>query len=531
MAGENTRITTSPTHHTLLPRLTIIIFMLLITISSALAATNITTCQTINTSGEYTLQNSITSNNTGNACLDITANNVDIDFNGYYVDGDQVSAVRIYRAVEESANISLHDALYLSANGAYTTAYSLHIENAADVNVHDLTIAGQYGASASQQGLNAINADNLILSNVNMTYGGGNDFHLLKDSDNVLVEGGYHSGKGGVNTWGVYFDNINGTVTGVTYPLVSSTYAGVIRLDSGSGTLLITNNTMPYASGYGEMYVYQTVGTVIYTRNYIHTNRDLYLFDGGTYYDNFINGSVFAQSSNVHMNTTKGAANETGVRIIGDGPLGGNYWGNISDTCADTNFDGFCDDPVNASATFDFLPYSSGWISCIPDWVCDGYAACAINDTESCNSVTDNNACGDSYTGDYSEFAEQSCDYCTPSWECTNYTACAAEIIECTAVNDTNACYAATGLPSDDYSGDMSEFDQSCAVTASEQYDETLSILTWLVGFVFLVFIAALMLDEYMPDKEAAKKIRTYLMTIGIVMAIITILAYLIALM
>ena len=42
-------------------------------------------------------------------------------------------------------------------------------------------------------------------------------------------------------------------------------------------------------------------------------------------------------------------------------------------------------------------------------WVCSGYADCLENDTQVCNAVSDNNNCGDSYGGDYSEFSPQSC--------------------------------------------------------------------------------------------------------------------------
>jgi hypothetical protein len=47
--------------------------------------------------------------------------------------------------------------------------------------------------------------------------------------------------------------------------------------------------------------------------------------------------------------------------------------------------------------------------TCIPDWVCSGYADCLENDTQVCNAVSDNNNCGESYGGDYSEFSPQSC--------------------------------------------------------------------------------------------------------------------------
>lgn len=49
--------------------------------------------------------------------------------------------------------------------------------------------------------------------------------------------------------------------------------------------------------------------------------------------------------------------------------------------------------------------------SCEPDWVCNGYGYCLLNSTQPCISVTDNNTCGMSYSGDYSEFTPQPCIY------------------------------------------------------------------------------------------------------------------------
>jgi len=47
-------------------------------------------------------------------------------------------------------------------------------------------------------------------------------------------------------------------------------------------------------------------------------------------------------------------------------------------------------------------------INCTPIWNCSGYGSC-INDTQFCNEVLDLNGCGESYTGNFSEFAPQSC--------------------------------------------------------------------------------------------------------------------------
>ena len=49
---------------------------------------------------------------------------------------------------------------------------------------------------------------------------------------------------------------------------------------------------------------------------------------------------------------------------------------------------------------------------CEPDWDCNGYEECVRPMEEaSCNSVTDLNACGTAYTGNYSEFPTRRCTY------------------------------------------------------------------------------------------------------------------------
>lgn len=52
--------------------------------------------------------------------------------------------------------------------------------------------------------------------------------------------------------------------------------------------------------------------------------------------------------------------------------------------------------------------------SCTPNWTCNGYTECNISDLQSCNSTIDNNSCGESYIGDYSEFSPQACDGSSP---------------------------------------------------------------------------------------------------------------------
>jgi hypothetical protein len=88
--------------------------------------------------------------------------------------------------------------------------------------------------------------------------------------------------------------------------------------------------------------------------------------------------------------------------------------------------------------------------NCVPDWVCGGYGSCLTNDTALCTAATDNNACGLPYTGDYSEFSPQACNYCARNIVTLNQTACySSDFTHC--YNDTNwaVCCNVTGIPGD----------------------------------------------------------------------------------
>jgi hypothetical protein len=59
--------------------------------------------------------------------------------------------------------------------------------------------------------------------------------------------------------------------------------------------------------------------------------------------------------------------------------------------------------------SFEFTGFTN--VTCTPNWSCSAYAACLPNSTQYCNVAVDNNSCGGSYTGNYSEFLPQACVY------------------------------------------------------------------------------------------------------------------------
>jgi len=118
---------------------------------------------------------------------------------------------------------------------------------------------------------------------------------------------------------------------------------------------------------------------------------------------------------------------------------------------------------ANPTECYAYIPENE---TCTPDWSCNGYDSCSLNNTEVCNNVTDLNTCGEVYAGDYSEFTPQVCDYCTPSWSCSSYAPCLINNTKvCNVVEDQNTC-------GESYAGDYSEFlPQACVyVVGNETY-------------------------------------------------------------
>jgi hypothetical protein len=78
---------------------------------------------------------------------------------------------------------------------------------------------------------------------------------------------------------------------------------------------------------------------------------------------------------------------------------------------------------------------------CVPNWNCSGYGNCLPNNTQLCNATTDLNQCGENYTGNFSEFTPQVCDFCVPSWFCSGWGDCLENNTQmCNDATDLNMC-------------------------------------------------------------------------------------------
>lgn len=117
----------------------------------------------------------------------------------------------------------------------------------------------------------------------------------------------------------------------------------------------------------------------------------------------------------------------------------------------------FVIDPEIYGLNFNVKTYQA--TKCTPNWTVSAWYDCLINDTKQAILYTDSNNCGFDYDGAY-EYS--SCDYCTPDWYCSEYediSGCENQVLECSVIGDYLNCFSTTGLQSDNFTGNSSDYD------------------------------------------------------------------------
>ena len=219
------------------------------------------------------------------------------------------------------------------------------------------------------------------------------DTCMLIPADNVVLDCQGHTidGVDNANSYGIYVYRSSETITNITikncvvtdwaYGIEfwtsdfntllnitsnSNYYFGIDLYRSNSNNLL--NITANYNSRYGINFVYSSFNTlknsIIQDNGYYGLSSSAYIPEegGNLIYNNlFNNTNNFASGAANNWNTTR----QTGTRIYSFGnEIGGNYWTNptgngYSDTCIDSDKDGFCDDPYVLNANnADYLALS-----------------------------------------------------------------------------------------------------------------------------------------------------------------------------
>ena len=229
------------------------------------------------------------------------------------------------------------------------------------VNCRNMTVIDQT-LTKNSPGVLLVNSSNSVIENVNAS---GNDeygIHMRYSNNNALAGNTVNN-----NDYGIYMhysdDNV---LTGNTAN--SDNYDGIHLYHSTNNTL--SGNTVNLNS-YGIHMRYLNNNTLAGNTVNKNNNYGVYLrsAESNLIYNNFFNNTDnFGFAGTIYENNWN-TTNTSGTNILGDPHLGGNYWANptgtgYSDTCADSDHDGFCDLPnVLAVDNVDYLPLSLGYVS------------------------------------------------------------------------------------------------------------------------------------------------------------------------
>jgi len=182
-----------------------------------------------------------------------------------------------------------------------------------------------------------------------------------------------------------------------------------------------TGGFLGYAEGSGIIY-------------HVYTNNSIESSAGGGLIGS--NEGLTIDNSYYDANTT-GAGNDNGLgtpKSTAEMKTQGTFidwdFDNIWQICAEVN-DGYPS----------LIGVDDECVACTSNWSCSGYGACNISDLRPCNETVDLNVCGEEYSGDYSEFTPQACDYCAPDWSpFYQPTTCPSNSLWTKLYTDLNSC-------------------------------------------------------------------------------------------
>lgn len=276
-------------------------------IGCAEATTEIDDCAVLSVDGEMYLLNQSISNSGTTKCIEITADNITFDGQWYTIDGDDVIDYGVY--MHSRTNVTVKNFTLTDWDNR-----GIWIWESTYCNVEDVIISSCLAESGA---VSIWQADYNAVSNV-----------TFED-----------------NTRSLYiYQSAHNDIMGVT-----------IASDGGEIKILGTDQPAPAGNEYNiinnsvinsSIYIDSSTGNTIYN-NILNISNGYTI--GGNNYDNTL--SVSKQVGNNIYNATNPY-------------IGGNYWTNAtgtgySDTCADVDNDGFCDNSYTpAAGNIDALPIS-----------------------------------------------------------------------------------------------------------------------------------------------------------------------------
>ena len=337
------------------------------------SSNNISSCQPINSRGEYILTTNVGSEGT---CFDIQANNVILDCQGNSITGNGTGY-----------GISLSGRTGVTIKNCVITNFSNGIDLYSSFYN---TLTGNTANSNIQNGINLyLSSGNTITNNtVNSNIGDGIALGSSSNNNvtNNIVNFNSHSGIAPWSYNGPSSDNnilINNTVS-------NSGWTGIFFFGGVNNTF--TSNTI----GSNPTGIVLDSSFAPTSNNYIYNNR----------FNNTIGVEFVGTIYQNYWNTTSG----------------GNYWlspdgDGFSQTCIDIDHNGICDEQYNISLpdNVDYLPLTQIHIACIDtdsDGICDSVDNC-VNVANPDQRDTDGDGLGDvcdSCPGDKTNMCNPSAD-------------------------------------------------------------------------------------------------------------------------
>ena len=382
----------------------------------------ISECSVLSSAGAtYTMNGSIINSST-NYCINISANNITLDCAGYTIDGDDAADYGIYvkRASSETTNVTIKNCIVtdwdtagirlgyangnnltnISANSnSYYGGVSLqHSDSNKFINIsassNSYCIHSQYSdsntftnitASSNNYGIYSLYSDSNTFTKITVNSNTYNGIYSQYSDSNTFTNITASSNNAGIyflfsnsntftnitansNTlYGIYIDgNLNTIKESTIYSQSGTDDVGLFISDDDN---LIYNNTI-YSNYYGIQLDTTATNNTLYDNRIYSNTYGIYMNGAGNGEVNLIYNNLFNQTDNVKFGTVYAnnwnTTNQTGTRIYSIGTqIGGNYWTNstgngYSDTCTDSNIDGFCDDYYNlTNGNIDWLPLIS----------------------------------------------------------------------------------------------------------------------------------------------------------------------------
>lgn len=370
--------------------LLIVVLFLLLTFLRGAKATDISVCSDLDTPNDvYYLIDDIYSTY---QCMNVKTFNVVLDCQGHHIVGPGYTYVGILSSYQLNTTVRncilenwFYGIYYQNSNDGLiknvTTNFNvdgIHFENSDNNNLETIT-----SSNNNNFGLYFTTSDNINITNVTSNYNVMAGILFEVSNNNQVTNAIANSNTNyGIDFYSSTNDALKNVSTNLNQYGVRLSESNNIRLSKIFSSL-----------NYGGILIEGSVNNIV-NDSTLHNNSFGMIFSSTpSYYPTFniiynnlfnnTNNSVFNSAPLNYFNTTK----TQGTNIIGGSYIGGNYWTNLlgtgySDTCSDTDKNGFCDNlynltPDSPNNNVDYLPLSRIILAYCGDNNCDPGETCS----------------------------------------------------------------------------------------------------------------------------------------------------------